>query len=362
MDKRLLEIFLELVSIDGLSANERLVANYITAFLERIKFTPTEDLCAKISDGNTGNIICPIGTGGNFVLLSHMDTARSTKDVKPQLLIDRITSDGNTVLGVDNRAGIASLLFALEKLVNENKPVKDFTLAFTIQEETTLNGSANIELNNNIKMAFVFDSHLPPGDFIYMSAGSIGFSIKVYGKASHSGLAPEKGIDSIKIASVAISKLEFGRIDSDTTANIGIIKGGTATNVIPELTTIEGEVRSMIHSNIDKKIEEIKTQFELTAKEFGGKIEFDSYWNFKPYKIAEDSETFKTVVNAISKIGLKANPNTSKGGSDANSLNAKGISCVNLGIGAENPHSNDEFILYKDLENSAKIAMELMQK
>lgn len=362
MEKRLLEIFLEIITIDGVSAKEKDIANYIMSFLQRLNLVPYEDFCAQISNGSTGNIICKIGDGGNFILLSHMDTARPTRNLKPQILDDRITSDGTTILGADNRAGVACLLYSIEKLISEKIPIKDFTLIFTIQEETTLNGSRNLNLNGSYKMGFVFDSHSEPGNFIYESAGSIGFTEKIYGKAAHSGLAPEKGVDAIKIASMAISKIELGRIDDETTANIGIIKGGEATNVVPSFTYIEGEVRSMNLAKIDLKIEEIKTQFEISAKLFGGKSEFTSYWNFHPYKVHPDSDTYRTIERAILNSGLAPTPITSKGGSDANSINAKGIPCVNLGIGAENPHSNDEFILFDSLERTSKIVMELMKK
>lgn len=362
MNSRLKEIFLEIIAIEGTSGDERKVADYILSFLKKLGLSPFEDSTAAISKGNTGNILCPVGDGGNFVMLSHMDTARSTKDVKAIFHEDRITSDGKTVLGVDNRAGIASLLFAIEKLFEEKIPLKDFTLAFTIQEETTLNGSLNIELNEKIKMGFIFDSHLRTGNFICESAGAKGFEAKIKGKASHSGLAPEMGIDSIKIASNAICKIELGRIDKNSTANIGIIKGGSATNVVPETTVAEGEVRSMIPEFIENKITEIENTFVKCANMFGGEVEFNSFWNFKPYCVPENSETYKTIVHAISSCGLNPIKSISKGGSDANSLNAKGIQSVNLGIGAENPHSNDEYILYEDFTNSTLIAMELMKK
>lgn len=362
MNKRLTDIFIEVISIEGISANERKVADYITSFLKNINLKPLEEQYEKLPEGNTGNIICPVGTGGNFVLLSHMDTARSTAGVKPYFGADRITSDGTTVLGVDNRAGIACLLYSIEKLVLEKKPLSDFTIAFTVQEETTLYGSMSVELNGKIKKGFVFDSHTRPGNVICQSAGSIGFTIKIFGKASHSGIAPEKGIDSVKIAADAISKIKFGKIDEDTTANIGIIRGGSATNIIPELTVIDGEVRSMVPSKIENKIKEIEKVFTETSIRYGGSCEMNSSWNFKPYNVAPESDTYKMIERAIKNAGLNPVRNSSKGGSDANSLNEKGIECVNLGIGAENPHSNDEFILYEDLEKTAQIVMELMKQ
>jgi len=362
MDKRLKEIFLETASIEALSGNENKMAEYIISFLEKLNLNPYQDDSAIQSKGNCGNVLCPVGNGGSMLLLSHMDTARSTKDLKPVFHKDRITSDGTTVLGVDNRAGVACLLYAIEKNIADNVQLNDFTLAFTVQEETTLLGSQYLGINGNINMGFVFDSHLSPGCYICESAGSVGFKVRIMGKAAHSGLAPEKGVDSVKIAGLAISNIDLGRIDSETTANIGIIKGGAATNVVPELTCIEGEVRSMDPEKIDIKIEEIKNEFEKAAQYIGGAIEFETFWNFKPYKVTPDSDTYKTIEKTIKSVGISPVPSISKGGSDANSLNARGIPTVNLGIGAENPHSNDEYMLFDSFTNTAKIAMEIMKK
>lgn len=361
-DERLIEIFCDLIKIEALSGSEKPVTDFIVSFLRRLKLNPIIDNSAVLSGGNSGNLLCKLGNGGNFALISHMDTARSTLNVKPQIGNGKITSDGTTVLGVDNRAGIAAILYAIERGIKNKIPLKDFTIAFTTQEETTLAGSRNILFEDTIQMGFVFDSHMRPGNFICESCGAAGFKLKIIGKAAHSGIAPEKGIDSIKITSNAISELEFGRIDKDTTANIGIIKGGTAVNVVPELTEIEGEVRSMIPDKIINKLEEIKRKFENKADEVGGKIDFKYWWDFKPYRINPESDIFRKISETISKVGLEPKPQISWGGSDANSLNEKSIACVNLGIGAENPHSNDEFILLEDLQKSSEIALELMKK
>lgn len=360
-NSRLTEVFLELVKIEGLSGSEKNAANYIISFLKGLGFSAYEDNSNKAAFGDTGNIICKIGTGGSFVMLSHMDTARTTRGVRPIVHADRITSDGTTILGADNRAGIASILCALEKAIKDKIRLKDFTIAFTTNEETTLSGSKNIELDSRIKMGFVFDSHLRPGNFICESCGAAGFNIRVIGRASHSGLAPEKGIDSISIASKAIADIKLGRLDEESTANIGTIKGGSAVNVVAEETIVEGEVRSMDLKKVQKKLDEIKAKFEKSALKAKGRIEFIYEWDFMPYKISPEAEVYRAAVEVIQSAGLSPRANISWGGSDANSLNERGIECVNLGIGAENPHANDEYILLEDLQKSSEIALELMK-
>lgn len=359
---RLIELFLKTAGINALSGNEKPLADFIKTFLSQYNYTISEDDSRKYSNSNTGNLICKVGSGGNFLLSSHMDTARPTENLKPVIDDFKITSSGDTVLGVDNRAGVAVLLYSLERIYKEKIPVKDFTVVFTTCEETTLSGSKNLGVNGNIKKGFVFDSGYRPGNFIHSACGALGFKIKLIGKASHSGIAPEKGINSLLAAAKAMSKLEWGRIDEETTMNIGVLKGGSAVNVIPELTELEGEVRSFDLKKAEHQFNLLVETFKQESKSAGAKFELQYDWDFMPFNVPEDSEVYIETINALTKVGLTPTPKVSLGGSDANSLNGLGIQAVNLGIGAQNPHSNDEFILIEDLIKTAEIALELVKK
>ena len=358
----LVNLFLKTAQIDALSSKEKSLAEYIKSFLAKYNYTITEDESRRFSGSDTGNLIIKVGLGGDFVLLSHMDTARSTKNLKPIVLEDKIISSGDMVLGVDNRAGISVLLYVLEKIAKEKIRVKDFTVAFTTCEETTLSGSKYLGLNGRVKYGFVFDSAYRPGCFINSACGAIGFSLKITGRASHSGLAPEKGVNSIEIAAKALCKIRQGRIDEQTTLNFGKITGGSAVNVVPEFVVLEGEIRSFNEKAVHKLIKKIQEKFYKEATAHGAVLKLEYDWDFKPYTIDENSDVYKNVVSVINKVGLTPKPKTSLGGSDANSLNEKGIESINLGIGAQNPHSNDEFILIEDLVKSAEIALELVKK
>ncbi|HMA61473.1 MAG TPA: M20/M25/M40 family metallo-hydrolase [bacterium] len=359
---RLLDIFLKLTSIDGISGREKEVKDYITDFLNKLGYDVEEDNAGKSINGNSGNIICKIGTGGDFILLSHMDTARPTKNLRHRIHEDRITSDGSTILGADNRAGIAAILYNLEKAYREKIPLSDFTIGFTISEENNLEGSKALELNSHINRGFVIDSSLRPGQFIYSTYGAQGIDITIKGKAAHSGLQPEDGVSSIQVAARAIAELKLGRIDHQTTANLGIIKGGSAVNVIPEETTINGEVRSLSNQRAMEIVDKFKTRFIKVCKAFGADLDFQSNWDFKPYKISEKSRVYQDILKVYKQLGLKPRPVVSAGGSDANSLNAKGVEAINIGIGAQNPHSNDEFILLEDLSSTANIIHALIRE
>ena len=291
-----------------------------------------------------------------------MDTARSTRNLKPIILEDKITSDGSTVLGVDNRVGVTVLLELVKAIINKKLPHKDFTLVFTTCEETTLAGSLNLEVGDNIKRAFVLDSYMRPGKYIAASVGAAVYKIKVIGKAAHSGIEPEKGINALTIAAEAISKIKFGKITADTTSNIGIIRGGTATNVVPDLVELEGEVRSRDINDVKKNVEVIKHVFEEVSAKQNGKMEFEWRWDFMPFNLSEESKVIQDIEEAISKTNLIPERVLSYGGSDANSYNGRGIEAVNIGIGAQNPHSNSEFILLEDLDKAFQIALELVKK
>lgn len=358
----LIDLFIRIAKIDALSGNEKPLAEFIKSFLAKFNYNISEDDSKLFSGSNTGNLICKIGEGGSFIMTAHLDTARPTLNIKPKILEDKIVSSGDTVLGVDNRAGVTVLLFLLEKIAKEKIPVKDFTVVFTTCEETTLFGSKYLGVNGNIKYGFVFDSGYRPGNFIYSACGAMGFKIKVIGKASHSGISPEKGINSLLIASRAINNLPLGRIDDESTMNIGILKGGSAVNVIPEITELDGEIRSFDLQKVEHYLNVTIAAFRKEADILGGKIEVESFWDFKPYTIPENSFVFKEIVRVMKQVGLNPIPKISLGGSDANSLNEKGIQSVNLGIGAQNPHSNDEFIFIEDLVKSAEIALELVKK
>ena len=361
-DKRLVELFLELARMDGLSGKEAPVADYAVSFLKKLGLPADRDGAAAVSGSNTGNVVCPVGGGGDFVLLAHMDTARPTAATKQVVISDRITSDGKSQLGADNRAGIAAILYAVERAINTGQHLKPFTIAFTTQEETSMAGGLNLGLPKGVRHGFVFDSSLDPGDYAIASPGAAVFSAQIAGKPSHAGIAPEKGISAIGIAARAIASLHFGRHDEETTSNVGTIAGGEATNVVPASALVRGEVRSLDAAKVPPILDSIRAGFEKAAADAGGNAKFDWYWDFKPYKHDKALEVCRIAEAAIKAAGLAPAAVPSHGGSDANSLNAKGVATVNFGIGARNPHADDEYILLEHLAKASEIIWQLIKK
>ncbi|KAB2908684.1 MAG: M20/M25/M40 family metallo-hydrolase [Ignavibacteriales bacterium] len=360
---RILEIFKNLVKIDALSCNEKPVADFVREFLKGKSVTVTEDNSGKETGSNTGNIIIKRGTGGKFMLTAHMDTARTTENIT--VVVDegtgKIHTDGRTILGADNRQGMATILYLIE-LAENNPEIEDFTAVFFTCEETTLGGSKNLEVPAWVEAGIVFDSSHLPGKFVYRAPGSKTFTLEILGRASHSGIAPEKGINAIGIAAASIARLKQGRLDDDTTMNIGIIEGGTATNVVPEKVKIVGEVRSFKPQRLEEELERVLNTFEEEVKTAGAAITKAIYEDFTPYELSPDHLAYQLAYNAIRATNMEPQPVISFGGSDANSLNGLGIPSVNLGIGAQNPHANDEFVMWEDMVTTANIGLNIVRK
>jgi len=358
---RLVELFMQLAAIDGRSGKEAAVAQFANSFLKNLGLSPQMDGANTVSGSNTSNIVCPIGGGGNMALLAHMDTATLTSSTTKVVTADRITSNGKGPLGANARAGMTVILYALERAAMLSLPHKPFTIAFTTQGETSLAGVRNLRLPAGIRYAFVFDSSSDPGCYALSSPGVAGFAAHVTGKPSVSGSDIETGVSAIRIAAKAIAALDTGRHDGETTSNIGIISGGEATNVIPIYTLVRGEVRALDKDKGVPVLNTIKAGFEKAAAADGGKAMFNWAWDFQPYRHDKDSAVGLMAETAVRGAGLQPVPVISQGGSDANSLNGKGITALSFGIGAKNPRTNDEYILLDHLTKASEIAWQLIK-
>jgi tripeptide aminopeptidase len=366
MPSELVSLFLDAIRIEAQSLHERPMADFVRRYLAGLPIEIREDATAPLFNGECGNLICiPSGFDPSrpaLALLAHLDTPRPTQNVRPVVTDTRIQSDGTTALGVDNRAGISVLLHALRQHTG-NGGTGNFIVVFTVGEEMGLYGSKYVDLSPyNITTCFVFDCSKRPGTFIQSAVGCSLYTATFVGRPSHAAVAPEKGISAIRMASEAIGHIQLGRLSPTMTANVGTIKGGTATNVVPERCTVEGEVREFDPLPIRDYLMGIQTTFQSVAKEYGGSLEFNSCSDFEPFKLGADSTAMRIATEAMTAVGLDPHPIEYLGGSDANMLNAKGVPAVNLGIGAQNPHGDDEFILIEDLFKTEEIAMEIIRR
>lgn len=359
-------LFLEAVTIEALPLKERPMAKFIREKLEGLPLRVHEDETASAFGGECGNLICiPYGYDPkrpSFALLAHMDTPRSTADVHPVVTDARISSDGTTALGVDNRAGVSILLHTLRHHLSERKQ-PNILVVFTAAEEIGPYGSRYLDLSSyNVRMCFVFDCSRRPGTFIKAAVGCSLYKAQFIGKAAHAAVAPETGVNAIHVAAKALAQMSIGRLSEKMTANIGMIDGGHATNVVPNRCSVKGEVRGFDLQDIANQVAGIERLFRETSDSYGAQVEFSSEVDFPPFQLDEEAEIVRLTKVVLRQVGLSPQPIDYLGGSDANELNAKGIPTVNLGIGAQNPHSNDEFILIEDLHKSVEIALALMER
>jgi tripeptide aminopeptidase len=366
MTSELTTLFLDAVKVDALSLKERPMARFVQQALAGLPIEIREDDTGRHFNGECGNLICiPRGFDPSrpaIALLAHMDTPRTTVAVRPVVTESRIQSDGTTALGVDNRAGTSVLLSALREHLSSGAP-GNFIVVFTVAEELGLFGSKYVDLAPyNVRMCFIFDCSKRPGTFIQAAVGCSLYTATFVGVSSHAAVAPEKGLNAIQMAGRALAKMPMGRLSPTMTSNVGIVAGGTATNVVPDRCTLTGEVREFDPLLLGGHLDLLKKLFHQTAGEAGGKLEFEAAEDFAPFRLHPDQEVFRTIVDVLTGAGLVPHPIDYLGGSDANMLNAKGVPAVNIGIGAQNPHGNDEFILIEDLHMSAAVARGLIAR
>jgi tripeptide aminopeptidase len=366
MNSALVDLFLDAVKVDAQSLHEKPMADFVRSRLASYPVRVTEDAAASAIGGDSGNLICVPKffdpSRPATALIAHLDTPRSTAAVRPQVSGGRITSDGTTALGVDNRAGVSILLnWLFENSAAES--ARNSVVAFTVAEELGMYGAMRLDLSPfNVTKAYVFDCSKRPGTFIRSAVGSSLFTAAFVGRSSHAGVSPEKGINAIQLASHALSKVQVGRLSPTMTSNFGIISGGEATNVVPARVTVEGEVREFDQRLINEYLRTVESRLRASVESQGGTLEFSSQVDFPPFILDEQSEVYRHFVEVVRDAGLQPNAIEYLGGSDANVLNARGLPTVNLGIGAQNPHGNDEFILIEDLEKSYEIALGLSNR
>ncbi len=362
---RLLENFISLTSIEGVSKKEREVADEVKKRLDGLKIPYVEDdTGAKIS-GNCGNIIATAQgketKSTPFCFTAHLDTI-STSYCKPVIREGVIYSDGKVVLGADDRAGIAAALEAIEAAIELDLNYPDIELIFLVAEEIGLLGSRNLDFSGlKSKYGFVLDSSSAVGKIIRNAPTHYSFEIDVRGRSAHAAIAPQDGVNAIKIAAEAIDKVNVGKVNEDTTVNIGTIKGGTKTNNVPDLVEIEGELRSLTQPKIPEEQEKIEKAFNIAAEKYGGECLFKWDLEYSGFLLDDDNVIIDWVSNAMRLAGVKPELTQVLGGSDANNFNEQGIPSVNLGVGYAKNHSPDEFMPVDDLVKMAEICLEIIK-
>lgn len=356
---RIFEEFKELVAIPCHSTKERQIFEVVKAKLEKLGFVVEEDDAAAKVGGECGNMWAFLPgnkAGATKVLLSgHLDGVEPCGGTTVVRKDGNLYSDGTTILGSDDKSGVVAILEGVRMILEENAEHGDIQVLLTIAEEGGVNGSRCMDKSKlNADVGYALDSEGAPGEIIVGAPGQYKYSIKVIGKTAHGGMEPEKGINSVMVAAKALAEVKrYGRIDEETTANIGIINGGIATNIVPALVEIQGDARSRNSEKLIAIRDEIVNTICSAVEKQGAKAEADVVLKYNSFLVDENSKVVELAKDACAQFGFEPNVGLTGGGSDANFINAYGVPCVILGTGMSNVHTVDEYIKEEDLYNSA---------
>lgn len=367
-EKRICEEFAELVNIDSPSFAERQMADRVREKLLALGFEVYEDQAGERCGSNAGNLygFRKGGLPGTPILLSaHLDTVWPACGKKAVLHEDgRITSAGDTVLGADDIAGIVEILEGVRHLREEGIPHRDVEVLFSIAEEVYIKGVKAFDFGRiRSKEAYVLDLSGAPGTAALSAPTLISFKITVQGRASHAGFAPEEGVHAIATMSAAIGRIRQGYTDAkrDTTLNIGTIQGGTATNIVPDSCTCEGEIRSYSHKKALEQEALLRQLFQSAAEEAGADFRMESSIDLTAYETDASASAVKRFERACRNLGLSGTLTRTFGGSDNNHFARQGISGIVLSCGMHEAHSVREYTTVKDLKQGAALVAELLR-
>ena len=372
--ERIKNLLLELVQIDSHSRKERDVAELIKRYCEGMGGQVEIDDAGEKVGGNTGNVIArfpgTIPDAPPIMMSAHMDTVVPGEGVRPIVEGDIIRTDGTTVLGGDDKSGCAVIVEVIKCLQEQNIPHAPIEAIFSICEEVGLLGAKNVDVSKlKSKHGIVFDSD-DPGFLFTKGPSSNHMEFRVHGLESHAGVAPEEGISAIKIAAEGLAVMNLGRIDQETTANIGQIEGGMATNIVPNLVVLKGEARSHDEQKLEAQTQHMlkclqnaagRYQVTVNGKTTKATVEANIERDYSSMDVPDSSYVVQLVVQAAKRMGLDVRTMASGGGCDANVFNRKGIECANLGTGMRAIHTVKEWLDVKDMYASAEMTLEIMK-
>ncbi|MGG4219767.1 tripeptidase T [Paenibacillus jamilae] len=366
---RIVQEFMELVQVDSETKYEQEISRVLKEKFNALGLEVVEDDSRERTGHGSGNLIVTWKAEGveqapKIFFTCHMDTVTPGKGIKPQLGEDGwIRSDGSTILGSDDKAGIAALFEAIRVVREQNIPHGQIQFVITAGEESGLMGARAMKpevLDSDF--GYALDSNGEVGSICIAAPTQARIEMRITGKSAHAGVNPEDGISAIQVASKAISKMKLGRIDKETTANIGSFEGGGATNVVCDFVLVRAEARSIIQEKVNHQIQHMREALETTTREFGAQGEFRSEVIYPAFSFTEHDEVVQVAQRAIQGLGLATSTFHSGGGSDANVFNGLGIPTVNLAVGYQNIHTTEEKIKADDLVKVAEVVVALIQE
>lgn len=364
--ERLLEDFFNLVRIRSPARDERAIADVLAGRMAEMGMAVTEDDVGSKIGGSAGNLFGylegSVAAAPRLLLSVHMDTVEPCDNIKPQLKNGVITSDGTTILGADCKAGMAAIFEALRVVRETGEPHGDIQLVITVAEEGGVNGSKHLDpARLRADIGYVLDTDGPPGEIVVQAPGKDRIDVVIHGKKAHAGIAPELGVNAVALAARALARLPMGRVDAETTINVGMINGGGATNVVPDRVVFAIETRSQNKTKLDFLTGQACQSIAEEAARGGGRAEIQAKRDYEPYGLAADALQVTLARRAMESIGLVPQYKPTGGGSDANFFNSYGVPTAVLGTGMTNVHTVEECILEKDLYKLAELTLAIIR-
>ena len=365
--KRLVDQFLEMVKISSPSRQEGRFAAYLRQELEKIGFSVEEDAAGQNASGDTGNLIATLpgnnGAAEPLLFCCHMDTVLPCADIVPLVEDGVIRSDGTTILSGDDKAGIAAILEGMRRIRERGVDHGLLQILFTICEEVGMHGAKGLDYSKiKAKWVYVLDAEGPLGQIAVQGPAKDVVKAVIKGRTAHAGLNPERGINAIQVAARAIDRMKLLRIDDETTANLGTISGGTATNVVTDRVEIVAEARSLVNEKLDLQSRHMKECFEQAAAEFGAVAEVSIERSYAAFKMTGEDPAVRHCMVAMESLGLVPELVSTGGGSDCNIFNAHGMTAVDLAIGMTDVHTKEESIKISDMETAACLIEALIEQ
>ena len=341
--QRLVDQFITMAKISSPSRQEGRLAAYLKPKLEALGFTVEFDNAGELAGGDAGNLIATLAGDPDIeplVLSCHMDTVTPCIGVTPIVEDGVIRSDGTTVLGGDDKAGIAAILEGVRRIRERGVRHGLIQAVFTICEEVGMHGAMGLDYSKiRAKRAFILDADGPIGQILVRGPAKDAIQVVIHGRSAHAGLKPEAGISAIQVAARAIERMKLLRIDEETTANLGQISGGGATNIVTDRVELTAEARSLTNEKLDAQGTHMKTCFEDAARESGATVEVNIERSYYAFSLDADEPVVRHCAAAMRHLGLTPTLTSTGGGSDCNVFNRHGMKAVDLSIGMTDVHT-----------------------
>jgi tripeptide aminopeptidase len=362
--RRLHQTFESLCRIPSPTGQERVIADRIGEELIGLGLEVAEDDAGAAVGSSAGNLLSRIeGRGDRMVLLcAHMDTVPLTAPVEPVQRDSGWENANDGILGADNKAAVAGIL-ELARILTREQPEVGVELLFTVAEETGLNGARVFDVGRlRSQFGYVFDHASPIGEIITASPTHVRIDAEIRGRAAHAGLQPERGVNAIVAAAHAIVNMPQGRYDDETTANVGMVHGGNATNVVADRCTVSAEVRAVEQAQVDRHVTEAIDALEDAADTAGCDLDLNLQQQFTGYRLSTRERSVVLAGKALRRLGYEPRFRSSGGGADANAFRLNGFPCTNLANGTERAHERTERVSFAALDGNLDLMLALIEE